>query len=146
VATGRECEAYVVWIDERGSDVLEAPECRQLLAIGAARHLPGHLAIAGEGDDAPTILPVDYAVSQPDALIRVGEGLFRQLIGKLVAFEVEAPDDDPPWSIVVRGLATEATDGEFGSRLPTPRVSEPGRRLVRIRTDVITGRRLGRQN
>jgi hypothetical protein len=131
-----------VWIDDRGSDVLELPQCRQLLAIGAAHHLPGHLAISGEQGDAPTVLPVDYAVDWTDALIRVGEGLFQNIVGKLVAFEVEAPDEDPPWSVLVRGLAIEERRQGLRATLPTPRVSEPGHRLVRIRSDVITGRRL----
>jgi Pyridoxamine 5'-phosphate oxidase len=137
-------DASSVWIDERGSDVLGLPECRQLLAVGAARHLPAHLAISGEEDHAPTVLPVDYAVEGPDALIRVGEGLFGNIVGKLVAFEVECPDEDRPWSVLVRGLAIEESREGMVARLPAPRVSEPGSRLVRIRSDVVTGRRLAK--
>lgn len=131
-----------VWIDERGSEVVELPECRQLLAIGAARRLPGHLAVSGVEGDAPTVLPVDYAVDWPDAVVRVGEGLFAEVVGKLVALEVDAPDDDPPWSVLVRGLAREECDPGRLAAMPSPRVDVPGGRLVRVRSDVVTGRRL----
>lgn len=130
-----------MWIDERGSDVLGLPECRRLLALGAKRHRPGHLGIAGDG--APTVLPVDYAVSGPDVVICVGEGLFRHIAGTLVAFQVDGIDDGRAWSVLVRGLAEPVQPQQVGGRLPATRVPEPGHRIVRIRSDVTTGRRLG---
>lgn len=133
--------------------MLGLPECRRLLAVGAKEHRPGHLGIAPEappGDpldsvaDAPTVLPVDYAVNEGDVVIRVGEGLFRHIAGRLVAFEVEGVENGRTWSVLVRGLAQpiEPADGSY--RLPVPRVAEPGEHFVRIRSDVVTGRRLGR--
>lgn len=68
--------------------------------------------------------------------------MYGKIIGKLVAFEVECPDVDRPWSVLVRGLAIEEGPEEMVAKLPVPRVSEPGGRLVRIRSDVVTGRRL----
>jgi Pyridoxamine 5'-phosphate oxidase len=129
-----------MWVDERGSDVLGVPECRQLLAIGAAEHRPGHLGIPG--DEAPTVLPVDYAVDGTDVVIRVGEGLFDSVVGRLVAFEVEGVDDRP-WSVLVRGLALQERPSRLTGAVPSPRVGRPGGRVIRIRSDVITGRRLG---
>ena len=133
-----------MWVDERGSDVLAFPECRQLLAIGAARHCVGHLGVPGDG--APTVLPVDYAVDGSDVLIRVGEGLFKNVVGRLVALEVDDVDDDRPWSVLVQGLALPAEAEGVGRQLPSPRVARPGGRIVRIRSDSFTGRRLGRRN
>lgn len=92
------------------------------------------------------MLPVDYAVDGPDVVIRVGEGLFHNLVGEFVAFEVEDFDDDPPWSVLIRGLAQAESSDRVASRLPPPRVAEPGRRLVRIRSDFVTGRRLGKRS
>ena len=130
-----------MWVDERGSDVLGLSECRQLLAVGAAEHRPGHLGIPAEG--APTILPVDYTVDGPDVLIRVGEGLFENVVDRLVALQVEAFDADRPWSVLVRGLAQAENSETTRALSPSPRVTRPGRRVVRIRADVVTGRRLG---
>lgn len=133
-----------MWVDERGSDVLGPAECRQLLAVGAAQNRLGHLGI--QGDEAPTVLPVDYAVDGPDVLIRVGEGLSENVVGRLVAFEVECTDPAQPWSVLVRGLALSEQAGAFAGSLPSPRVARPGEKIVRIRSDMITGRRLGQRD
>jgi hypothetical protein len=65
------------------------------------------------------------------------------VIGRVVAFEVEDVDGDRPWSVLVRGLVLheEAPPGE--ARQPLPRVATPGGKLIRIRSDAVTGRRLG---
>lgn len=141
-----------MWIDERGSDVLGLQECLRLLAVGALEHRPGHLGIAAEpppwqagasGGDAPTVLPVDYAFTGRDVVIRVGEGLFTKIADKLVAFEVDGVEEGRDWSVLIRGLAQPIESVDVGPRLPVPRVAEPGRRFVRIRSDVVRGRRLG---
>ena len=130
-----------MWLDERGSEVLGIAECRQLLAIGASKGLPGHLGISEP--EAPTVLPLDYAVSGADVLLRVGEGLFGHIAGRVVAFEVDGEGDDGrPWSVLIRGLAISEHDEAAYSRMPTPRVGQPGRHLVRIQSHVVTGRRL----
>jgi pyridoxamine 5'-phosphate oxidase-like protein len=139
-----------MWIDERGSEVLGHPECRRLLALGAKEHRHGHLGIAGEG--APVVLPVDYAMDDLGIIVRVGEGLFYALADRLVAFQVDGrsavpglcgPEDERLWSVLVQGLATEEAGLTPPIHLPVPEVAEPGHRIVRIRTDVIAGRRLG---
>lgn len=131
-----------MWVDERGSDVLGTAECRQLLAIGASEGLPGHLGISEPNE--PTVLPLDYAVSGPDVLVRVGEGLFSHMVGQLVAFEVEGTGDDGrQWSVLVRGLATPEHDEAAWAHIPEPRVTRPGKHVVRIKAHVVTGRRLG---
>ena len=89
-------------------------------------------------------LPVDYVVSGPDVVLRVGDGLFSNVTGQIVAFEVEGTGDDGrPWSVLVRGLARSEPDGDAVAGAPRPRVTKPGRHLVRIQAHVVTGRRLG---
>lgn len=131
-----------MWIDERGSEVLGVPECRRLLAVGAKQHRPGHLGVPEDG--APTVLPVDYSANGPDPVIRVGEGLYEHIVGKLVAFQVDGTDDGRAWSVLVKGPAVPEEAEDVAPRLPAPRVAEPGHRLVRIRADVTTGRRLAK--
>jgi len=134
-----------MWIDERGSEVLGLAECRHLLAVGATNQLVGHLGISKDG--APLVLPIDYTVYGPDVLIRVGDGLLQRIVGRLVAFQVDNDGEHqdnagPRWSVLVRGLATEEDDAAFSEWMPTPRVVEPGRRIVRVRADRVTGRRI----
>jgi hypothetical protein len=134
-----------MWIDERGSEVLDLPECLRLLAVGAKRHHHGHLGIPT--DSAPLIVPVDYAVDGGEVRIQVGERLFDRVNGRLVAFQVDgAPDGaggpEGRWSVLLRGLAGEMVRPAAPGHLPEPRVAEPGRRFVHIRADVVTGRRL----
>jgi hypothetical protein len=134
-----------MWIDERGSEVLMIPECRRMLALGAKQGRHGQLGIPQEG--APLVLPVDYAVHGPDVVIRIGEGMFSSIPeGALVSFQVDGVDGERLWSVLVRGLAIEEDLSSFGLELPMPRVAEPGNRLVRIRSDVVTGRRFGPSN
>ncbi len=130
-----------MWIDEHGSEILGVPECRRLLALGAKQGLHGHLGTPGAG--APVVLPVDYAVHGSDVVLRVGEVLFHQATGKLVAFEVDGLDGEWRWSVLVRGLALAGDGLAVGTDTPKPHVPEPGRRLLVIRVDLITGRRIG---
>jgi len=140
-----------MWIDERGSEVLSIAECRRLLALGAKEHHHGHLGIPKTG--APLVLPVDYAVDGTAIVIQLGAGLFDHVNGQLVAFQVDSsshgvgcdPNDEGArfrWSVLVRGLASELDSQVTLTHLPAPRVADPGHRLVQIRSDVVTGRRL----
>jgi len=140
-----------MWIDERGSEVLDLAECRRLLALGAAEGCHGHLGISNAG--APVVQPADYAVHGHDVVICVGDALCARLEGHLVAFQVDGvagtgiadrdSDTSRRWSVLVRGLAVEEDSASFGSNVPTPQVAEPGQRVMRIRADMVTGRRLG---
>ena len=141
-----------MWIDDRGSEVLPLAECRRLLALAAKQHHHGHLGVATA--DAPVVLPLDFGVHGAELVLRVGDGLFEHVDGRLVAFQVDnssygdewaADGSEGRWSVLVRGLATEfapGPDGPAPTDLPLPRVAEPGRRLVRLRPDIVTGRRL----
>ena len=138
-----------MWIDERGSEVLLLPECRRLLALAAKQHRHGHLGIPT--GTAPVVLPLDFGVQNNQVILQVGEGLLGRIQGRLVAFQVDNStggtswtDVDPEgrWSVLVRGPATEIELGSVSSGLPEPRVAEPGHRLVQVRPDVVTGRRI----
>ena len=76
-----------MWIDERGSEVLALGECRRLLTLGAHQGRHGHLGLVES--DMPVVLPVDYVMDESDVVLRVGEGLFDRLVGRLVAFQVD---------------------------------------------------------
>ncbi len=134
-----------VWIDERGSEVLQRSECLRLLAM-EARGL-GVARIAVSTDGAPIVIPVNYAYHEGGLLVRLGPGLLGQLVpGSLVAVEVDHVDVTArrAWSVLVRGLATKvdpADLGRFGSHLPHPLAPEPGHLYVHVRADVATGRR-----
>ena len=136
-----------MWIDERGSEVLALSECRRLLAVGAKEHRHGHLGIPKDG--APLVLPVDYAVHGPDVVLRIGEGLFHQVHARLVAFQVDGVtslgdvegDESKTWSVLIQGPAIEDIQNVLTSHLPHPQIPDPGTRVVRIRADVVSGRR-----
>ncbi len=130
-----------MWIDERGSEVLDLPECRRLLAVGAQQGRLGHLGIPAAG--GPLVLPVNYRVHGPDLVVRIGEGLFGHVeqAGQ-VSLEVDDGEATPPWSVLVRGLAVEETESWVGADAPVPAVADAGHRLIRIRADRVTGRRL----
>ncbi len=138
-----------MWIDERGSEVLPLPECHRLLALAAKQHRHGHLGVPT--DTAPVVLPLDFGVHDDGVILQVGEGLFSRISGQSVAFQVDSPtvglswsDVDPEgrWSVLVRGLVTEIDVAAVGDHLPEPRVAEPGHRVVQVRSDVVTGRRI----
>jgi len=130
-----------MWIDARGSEVLALPECRRLLALGVKQGRHAHLGIPTTGG-APLVLPVDFAVYGPDVTVRIGEGMFTNISeAPLVSLQVDGVDGGRLWSVLVRGLAVEEDAAALGTHLPVPRVAVPGHRIVRIRADVVTGRR-----
>jgi len=130
-----------MWVDQHGSEILGLGECRRLLALGAKEKRPGHVGVPQE--HAPLVLPVDYRMHGPDVIVLVGDHLSAEMTGaRAVALQVDGVDEGHPWSVLVRGPAEEVTSGSIGDDLPSPAVAEPGRRYVRIRADVVTGRRL----
>lgn len=133
-----------MWIDQRGSEVLTAPECQRLLAVAAEQRKIGRLAVSGEG--APIVVPVNFAVHDRQVLIRIGAGsLADSVSGRLVAFETDDLDraSGQAWSVLVRGLASmvEPSAALDPSHLPRPLVHTPGHTIVVVRPDVVSGRR-----
>jgi len=133
-----------MWIDQRGSEVLGAPECHRLLALAAKEVGYGRLAVSREG--APVVVPVNFAWHEHQVLVRLADGFLSSVVpGRLVAFEVDVVDQraEEAWSVLARGLALEVdpTDGPTTAAGPRPLVPQPGDRLLAIRPDVVTGRR-----
>jgi hypothetical protein len=136
-----------MWIDQRGSEILPAPECQRLLALAAKDGVIGHVAVSDE--PAPLVLPLNFAVHDGAVLVCIGPGQMSEKIpGAIVSFEVDRlePDNGPEparaWSVVLQGLAsTLAADAAGAATLPHPLVPEPGDLLLTIRPDVVTGRR-----
>ncbi len=133
-----------MWIDGKGSTILPVAECRRLLALGAKEGRIGRVGVAT--DQAPVIIPVNFALRDGQVLVRVGPGFLSQAAGgRLVAFEVDHIDPDAAmaWSVLVRGLGTlvEAPSESELEAAGHPSVPEPGDMVLIIRPDVVTGRR-----
>lgn len=92
------------------------------------------------------ILPVYYAVLDDDVVFRTGPGtkLDAAVLGTKVAFEVDSAV--PPWSVLVTGHAHEIREhaeqvrarAHLGHDWPAGERD----RLVRIRSEQVTGRRI----
>jgi hypothetical protein len=134
-----------MWIDQRGSEILTAPECLRLLAVAAKEDRVGRLAIADE--QAPLVVPLNFTYYDGGVLVRIGPGRLSELVpGSLVAFEVDRvdPGAGEAWSVLVRGLASAlvpAAGSPGADAMPQPWVPEPGETVLFIRPDVVTGRR-----
>jgi len=73
-------------------------------------------------------------------------GHLRVPVGRpLVGFQVDGVAGERLCSLLVRGPAIEEDESALRTTLrtalPAPRVGEPGHRVVRIRSDIVTGRR-----
>ncbi len=110
-----------MWIDQRGSEIIERPEALRLLSVAATRRDHGRLGvtIVGNPDEAPLVVPVDFVVDDHRVLVRLGPGRLCELtVGRLVAFEVDEVDRSggTAWSILVRlgpGRLCELTVGRL---------------------------------
>ena len=106
----------------------------------------GRLAIS-RPDAAPHLVPVNYAVLRRSIVFRTTPGTKLDLLAtEPVSFEVDHWDAEgrSGWSVVVQGLAYEASDREMEyETLDLDSVAEQQHsRWVRIVPDVITGRRV----
>ena len=132
--------------DRNGLDILSEDECFRLLGRGGI----GRVGL--QSGSLPTILPVTYAVLDRDIVFptTTGSKLDAAVHRTLMAFEVDHLDPLLPigWSVVVVGVASEITHpGELEQVADLPLhswVVSTHMRYVRIRSDVVTGRRLGR--
>jgi len=129
-----------MWIDQRGSEILDRPECLRLLAAAAKEDRVGRLAV--NGASSPLVVPLNFVCHDGRVFVRIGPGRLAELMpGSLVAFEVDRveADREVAWSVLVRGLASTAVPGD--GPIPDPWVPEPGHIVLFIRPDVISGRR-----
>jgi hypothetical protein len=125
-----------------GIEVLGEDECRALLA----QETVGRIGLSV--DALPAILPVNYAMVEGSIVFRTGEGgkLRAAVCRTIVAFEVDHIDPirAEGWSVLVVGMAepVAASAQMPGSAIPTPWAGGPRQQLVRIRPEVISGRRV----
>lgn len=124
---------------------LSEEECWRLLGNSGVGRL---VVVVGH---QPDIFPVNYIVDDAQTIvIRSAEGtkLAAALMGQLVAFEIDAFDEDyhAGWSVVVHGTASEDRtlpgvmhDEELG--LETWADGKKSR-YIHIKANTITGRRL----
>lgn len=125
-------------------EVLPESECLELL--GSERI--GRVALTVNA--LPAVLAVNYRLI--DGTVMFYAGLGRRLLAALneavVAFEADNfdPDEDTGWTVVVVGTACHVTDrrgieaaGRAGMR---PGGDSDHTRLMRVRPEIITGRRV----
>ena len=136
-----------MWIDGRGSSVLDRPECLRLLALASEAGSVGHLAFSlPDAGQPPVVLPVNFRFRAGEIVLRLGAGLMSESTeGHLVAFEVDRVDRSAgdAWSVLVRGLArlVDPPQERRSMMAAEPLVPEPGDLVLTVRPDVVTGRR-----
>jgi nitroimidazol reductase NimA-like FMN-containing flavoprotein (pyridoxamine 5'-phosphate oxidase superfamily) len=131
-------------MDQPIVEELNQDECLRLLA----KQKVGRLAVAEPGG-APHLVPVNYTLLRGSVVFRSAPGTkLRLLVTEPVTFEVDWSDDigRTGWSVVVSGLAYEASDREIeveDLRLSSW-VERQNSRWVRLVPGSITGRRITR--
>jgi uncharacterized protein len=123
---------------------LDRDECLELL--GGARI--ARVVLSANG--IPVALPVNFAVLDGDVVFAIDRGEVFDAAVQEAVFSVEVDDVDPiyhtGWSVLVTGVAemlTEAQDIAQARQLPVqPWAPGPHRFFVRVRSTVVTGRRI----
>ena len=125
---------------------LDHDTCLELLQSKSV----GRLAVAGTGG-APHLVPVNYTLLRGSVVFRTMPGTkLTRLVTEPVSFEVDEwdPEGGTGWSVVVQGLAYEASDREM--ECEDIRLDSPGERQnsrwVRLMPDTITGRRIAHRD
>jgi nitroimidazol reductase NimA-like FMN-containing flavoprotein (pyridoxamine 5'-phosphate oxidase superfamily) len=124
---------------------LSRSECLDLLRDAAF----GRVGVSV--DALPAIFPVFLAVIDDVVVFRSAPGtkLEAAADGAIVAVEVDTVDETTGvgWSVLVRGIADELTDGPTldaaRARLGTTWLDGAREHVVEVSTDLVTGRRLG---
>jgi nitroimidazol reductase NimA-like FMN-containing flavoprotein (pyridoxamine 5'-phosphate oxidase superfamily) len=106
----------------------------------------GRLAVAVSGG-APHVVPVNYTLLRGSIVFRSAPGTkLDLLVTEPVTFEVDwsDPEGRTGWSVVVQGLAYEASDREIDTEDVSlaPFVDRQNSRWVRLVPQSITGRRI----
>src|SRR4051794_39252721 len=130
-------------LNDDGIDILTEGECRRLLTQARV----GRVVIATGG--IAVVFPVNYGVIGGDILFFTGDGtkMHAAAAGTTVTFEVDSIDveQESGWSVLVVGEASIA-EPRLKARAAAigiyPWASGQRHRLVRVRPDVVTGRRI----
>ena len=73
----RRC-GQIVWIDQRGSEILTAPECLRLVALAAKEDHIGRLAMTEE--HSPLVIPLNCKYKDKGILLRLGPGRLSEVV------------------------------------------------------------------
>lgn len=131
--------------DDRGRPEPVVEELDQEAALGLlAKHSVGRLGVGRPGA-APFLVPVNYTLLRGSVVFRSAPGTKLELIvTEPVAFEVDHwdPDGRRGWSVVVEGLAYEASDREMEIEdlHLHPLFERQNSRWVRLMPQTISGR------
>ena len=128
-----------VLMDE-GLELLDEAECRRLL--GTVRL--GRVAVSLGA--LPAIFPVNFVLVDGDILFRTGAGtkLDAAVRRAVVAFEADHTDDvaHAGWSVQAVGIVDEIAEGDpLAGVEVSPWAGGDRRHLMRIRPEILTGRR-----
>ncbi|KIH99045.1 DNA-binding protein [Streptomonospora alba] len=126
---------------------LSADECRELIGPGGV----GRVAFAEAAGAAPTVLPVNYGLSDDAVVFRTAShGIIARNASGPMSFQVDRLDDtmSEGWSVLVAGRARIVEDAAELAALREHHSLRPwagGDReaWVRIEAEQITGRRVG---
>ena len=127
------------------ADALSLEECLRLLeTVSVGRVVFSDAAL-------PAAQPVNFVPLRDGVVLALSQGSpgAAELQGAVVAFEADAYDDEQQtaWTVLVVGRAEEATDAEavraVARRGAWPWASGPAARIVRVRYERVTGRRVG---
>ncbi|HEY2813080.1 MAG TPA: pyridoxamine 5'-phosphate oxidase family protein [Acidimicrobiales bacterium] len=119
---------------------LDPEECLVLLRW----EVIGRLAVAAPGE-APTVVPVSFAVDEATIVFRTDEGeKLSLLLRQPVSFQVDRFDwyRRIGWSVLVRGVAAEIDMSELDGLDLQPWAPGAKAHAIRIVPTSITGRRL----
>lgn len=126
-----------------GLEILDREQCSTLLAT----QVVGRVGVCS---GLPAVLPVLYALLDGDIVFRTapGEKLIAAALHREVVFEVDDFNvaERSGWSVNVVGAADEITTAEELARVEAldlhPWAGESRDRVVRIRAEQLTGRRV----
>ena len=130
-------------MDRNGLELLSREECLRLM-----RQVPvGRVGVVVGG--IPVVVPVNFTLLDDDVIFRTGTGtkLAAAVTRSAVSFEVDSLElgAHAGWSVLVTGGASEITRPDQRAAAAVLGLESwiPGReRYIRIRSEVITGRRL----
>ena len=127
-------------VDDKTLEAISRDECLALLAGGVV----GRLALAVPGAP-PLVVPVNYILDGDVIVFRSDPGeKVLQLRGNPVSFQLDQIDPyrRTGWSVLVQGVAYEATPHEMGDLTVEPWAPGEKSHWVRIVPAAITGRRI----
>jgi nitroimidazol reductase NimA-like FMN-containing flavoprotein (pyridoxamine 5'-phosphate oxidase superfamily) len=120
---------------------LEHDECLKLVASLSI----GRIAVTVEDFDAPLVVPVNYVLDGDVVVFRTGPGAkLHALRDTPVSFQVDLIDPlhRTGWSVLVRGIASEATGKEVEHLVVEPWAPGDKHHWIRVLPTAITGRKI----